>query len=102
MIKQCNRKTRRSLGIPQELLIVDSTKITTGLGRMPWAPLKGEKAGVKLHVALLADRGELYKVTETTGNDPDMKSCPILQDCQRILVADRAYGKHAWFDDYQE
>ncbi|WP_157264461.1 IS4 family transposase, partial [Paenibacillus oryzisoli] len=27
---------------------------------------------------------------------------PILQDCQRILVADRAYGKHAWFDDYQE
>ncbi|MGG1556495.1 IS4 family transposase [Paenibacillus ferrarius] len=102
MIQLCNRKTRRALGIPKELLVVDSTKITTGLGRMPWAPLKGEKSGVKLHVALLVDRGEVYKVTETTGNEPDIKSCPSLQDSQRILVADRAYGKHARFDEYQE
>jgi hypothetical protein len=102
MIELCNRKTRRALGIPKELLVVDSTQITTGLGRMPWAPLKGEKASIKLHVALLADRGELYKVTETTGTEPDMKSCPAIQDSQRILVADRAYGKHARFDEYQE
>lgn len=102
MIGLCNRKTRRVLGIPRELLIVDSTKITVGLGRMPWAPLKGEKAGIKLHVALLGDQGELHKVTETTGNEPDLKSCPILRDSQRILVADRAYGKHEYFDAYQE
>jgi hypothetical protein len=102
MIQQCNRKTRRCLGIPRDLLVVDSTKITVGLGRLPWAPLKGEKAGIKLHVALLADRGELHQVTETTGNEPDLKSCPDLRDSRWILLADRAYGKHELFDAYQE
>ncbi|TVX91277.1 IS4 family transposase, partial [Cohnella terricola] len=101
MIELCNRRTRRALRIPKELLIVDSTQITVGRGRLPWAPLQGQKAGVKLHVAFLADRGEVHRVTETTGNEPDLKSCPKLLDPRFILVADRAYGKHKLFDDYE-
>ncbi|MFD1179722.1 IS4/IS5 family transposase, partial [Paenibacillus puldeungensis] len=94
MISLCNRSTRRKLAIPKELLLVDSTKITVGLGRLPWAPLKGEKAGIKLHVSLIADQGHLQKVTETTGNSPDLHSCADVLDPKFILVADRAYGKH--------
>jgi hypothetical protein len=102
MIGLCNRKTRRVLGIPKELLVVDSTTITVGLGRLPWAPHKGQKSGIKLHVGIIGDQGELYKVTETTGYEPDLKSCPGLLDRRFILVADRAYGKHKLFDSYQE
>ncbi len=102
MIGLCNRKTRRALGIPKELLIVDSTTITVGLGRLPWAPHKGQKSGVKLHVGIIGDQGELHKVTETTGYAPDLKSCPDLLDSRFILVADRSYSKHKLFDSYQE
>lgn len=102
MIERCNRSIRRKLGIPKGLLVVDSTKITVGKGRLPWAPLKGEKAGIKLHVSLIADEGQLHKVTETTGNSPDLNSCADVLDARFILVADRAYGKHKRFDEYVE
>ncbi|WP_240479706.1 IS4 family transposase [Paenibacillus wynnii] len=46
--------------------------------------------------------GELHKVTETTGYEPDLKSCPHLLDQRFILVADRPYGKHERFDYNQE
>lgn len=102
MIDLCNRSTRRHLGIPKALLLVDSTKITVGKERLPWAPLKGERAGIKLHVSVVADEGRLFKVTETTGNSHDFKSCPELIDKRFIIVADRAYGSHKRFDDYLE
>lgn len=100
LIELCNRKTRRSLGIPKELLIVDSTQVTVGAGRLPWAPIRGQKSGIKLHVGLIADRGEVHRVTETTGNEHDLNSCADLIDPTRILVADRSYGKHKLFDEY--
>ncbi|MWC31404.1 IS4 family transposase [Paenibacillus sp. MMS18-CY102] len=102
MVERCNRSTRRKLGIPRELLLVDSTKITVGRGRLPWAPLKGERAGIKLHVALIADENNLHKVTETTGNSHDFKSSAEVIDNRFIVVADRAYGKHRRFDEYLE
>ncbi|NQX49910.1 IS4 family transposase [Paenibacillus tritici] len=102
MIGLCNRKTKRTLGIPKELLIVDSTTISVGVGRLPWAPLKGQKAGVKLHVGLVGDSNELHKVTETTAERHDLTSCASLLDSLYILVGDRAYGKHGLFDRYQE
>ena len=94
--------TRRVLGIPKELLVVDITTITVGLGRLPWAPHKGQKACIKLHVGIIGDHGKLHKVTETTGYEPDPKSRPDLLDWRYNLVADRAYGKHKVFDNYQE
>lgn len=102
MVRKCNRSTRRNLRIPKQLLVVDSTKITAGKDRLPWAPLKGSKAGIKLHVSLIADEGTLYKATETTGNRPDILSCKDVLDPSFILVADRAYGKHKQFDEYEK
>lgn len=102
MISLCNRQTRRKLSIPKELLVVDSTKITVGHGRLPWAPLEGTKAGIKLHVALTADESRLHTVTESLGNTPDLKMCPSLLDSRYILLGDRAYSKHEVFDGYQD
>jgi hypothetical protein len=39
VVSKCNRVTRRSLKISKELLLVDSTTITVGKSRLPWAPL---------------------------------------------------------------
>lgn len=102
MIELCNRPTRRSLGIPKELLVIDSTQVTVGLGRLPWAPLSGKKAGIKLHLALIADQGHVHDVIETTGKSHDLKIGPDLLDPRFIVVADRAYGKHRLFDDCQD
>jgi hypothetical protein len=97
-----NRPTRRRLRIPKELLLVDSSSITVGRNRLPWTPIKGEKAGIKLHVSLLAGEGKLHKVTESTGLQHDINFCNEVTDPRFILVADRAYGKHHQFDAYQE
>lgn len=102
LIHKCNRYARRNLGIPKKLLLVDSSSITVGRGRLPWAPIKGEKAGIKLHVSLLADKGVLHKVTESTGKAHDLTFCKDVADSRFILVADRAYGKHKQFDAYME
>lgn len=102
LIQKCNRPTRRRLRIPKELLLVDSTTITVGRNRLPWAPMKGERSGVKLHVSLLADQGKLHKVTESIGREHDLPFCQDVADSQFILVADRAYGKHKQFDAYME
>lgn len=102
MITLCNRQTRRTMGIPKELLAIDSTQVTVGLGRLPWAPLSGQKAGIKLHLALIADRGQVHNVTETTGKTHDLKMGPGLLDHRFIVVADRAYGKYKLFDDCHE
>jgi hypothetical protein len=102
IINKCNRPTRRRLRIPKELLLVDSSSITVGRNRLPWTPIKGEKAGIKLHVSLLAGEGKLHKVTESTGLQHDINFCNEVTDPRFILVADRAYGKHHQFDAYLE
>jgi hypothetical protein len=70
--------------------------------RLPRGPHKRQKAGVKLHVGLIGDQGKLYKVTETTGYEPDIKSCPDLLDRRYMLVAKRSYDKRKLFGKYQE
>lgn len=102
LIQHSNRQTRRKLSLPKELLILDSTKITVGAGRLPWAPLKGKRAGVKLHVAFKPKQGQLHRMEETTGNRPDLLSSEALRDTEYIIVADRAYAKFIRFDTYVE
>ena len=41
----------------QALLLVDSTTITVGKNRLPWAPYHGERWGIKLHVTYTAKTG---------------------------------------------
>lgn len=45
LVHKCNRKTRRKLTYPKELLLIDSTTVTVGKTRLPWAPYHGERAG---------------------------------------------------------
>lgn len=45
VVSKCNRMTRRALKIPKDLLLVDSTTITVGKSRLPWALYHGERAG---------------------------------------------------------
>ncbi|MEC0236349.1 hypothetical protein P4H71_18670 [Paenibacillus kribbensis] len=65
MISRCNRATKRQLHLPNDLLLVDSTTITVGKTRLPWALFHGERAGIKLHVAFAAATEQPVQVIET-------------------------------------
>ncbi|WP_148277909.1 transposase, partial [Paenibacillus popilliae] len=71
MVCKCNRETRRKLSIPKELLLIDSTTVTVGKTRLPWAPYHGERAGIKCHVALRANDSQPLRVVETVGSQHD-------------------------------
>ncbi|WP_339173144.1 transposase [Paenibacillus sp. FSL H7-0943] len=64
--------------------------------------LKVKKQAFKLHVGLKGDWGNLHNLTETTGFEADINSCPKLLDHKYILLADRSYGKYELFNRYQE
>jgi hypothetical protein len=100
LISRCNRETKRRLQLPNELLLVDSTTITVGKTRLPWALFHGERAGIKLHVALDAATEQPVQVTETIGTAHDGPIGEQLANKAYILVNDRAYGKIKRFDQY--
>ena len=62
LLSRCNRRIRRSTSFPKELLLIDSTTMTVGESRLPWAPYHGKRSGVKLHVALLEASKMPYEV----------------------------------------
>ncbi|MFB5762050.1 IS4 family transposase [Paenibacillus medicaginis] len=100
LVSRCNRATKRRLNIPIELLLVDSTTITVGKNRLPWALFHGERAGIKLHVAFAAATEQPVQVIETIGTAHDGPVGEKLADKDYILVNDRAYGKIQRFDLY--
>ncbi|UQZ83949.1 Transposase DDE domain protein [Paenibacillus konkukensis] len=80
LVRKCNRETRRKLAFPKELLLIDSATMTVGKSRLPWAPYHGERAAVKLHVALRAQNGQPLGVTETIGARHDGPVCETLEN----------------------
>ncbi|MDQ0497036.1 hypothetical protein QOZ95_005236 [Paenibacillus brasilensis] len=60
-----------------------------GKNTTSWAPYHGERADIKLHVALRVSNGQPLQVVETLAQ-PDY-----------ILVMDRAYGKLERLDDFK-
>ncbi|MCE5172065.1 transposase, partial [Paenibacillus profundus] len=102
LVRKCNRETRRKLAFPKELLLIDSTTMTVGKSRLPWAPYHGERAAVKLHVALRAQNGQPLGVTETIGARHDGPVCETLENPDFIMVMDRAYGKLERLDRYKQ
>lgn len=100
LLSRCNRATRRRLRIPKDLLLVDSTTITVGKSRLPWALFHGQRAGIKLHVALDAATEQPVQVIETIGIAHDGPIGEKLANKDYILVQDRAYGKIKRFDQY--
>lgn len=101
IVRKCNRETRRKLAFPKELLLIDSTTITVGKSRLPWAPYHGEKAGIKLHVALRAQSEQPLHVVETVGSRHDGPLSEKLLHSDFILVMDRAYGKLERLDHFK-
>lgn len=91
VVDKCNRATRRALKIPNRLLLVDSTTITVGKTRLPWALYHGERSGIKLHVSFTPETGMPLDVVETTGLVHDGPVGEKLADRRFILVQDRAY-----------
>ncbi|GAC43464.1 IS4 family transposase [Paenibacillus popilliae] len=71
VLQKCNRRAKRQLKLPKELLHIGSTTVTVGKTRLPWAPFHGERAGIKLHVALHAASGQPQNVIETVGSRHD-------------------------------
>ncbi|OMD37990.1 IS4 family transposase [Paenibacillus odorifer] len=102
LISKCNRKTRRKLAFPKELLLIDSTTMTVGKTRLPWAPYHGERAGIKLHVALQAESLQPLKVSESVGSKHVGPMSETLVHVDYIMVMDRAYGKLERLDRFKE
>ena len=91
IVSRLNRSARRSLKIKKELLAIDSTTITVGKNRLPWALYHGERSGIKLHVSFTNQTGMPLQIVETTGLKHDGPIGVLLEDKSFILVADRAY-----------
>lgn len=91
IVSRLNRSARRSLKLKKELLAIDSTTITVGKSRLPWALYHGERSGIKLHVSFTNQTGMPLQIVETTGLKHDGPIGVQLEDKRFILVADRAY-----------
>lgn len=97
---KCNRVTRRTIKIPNQLLLVDSTTITMGKTRLPRAVYQGERSGIKLHVSFSPETDIPVKVVETTGLKHDGPVGKQLSDRRFVLVEDRAYFSIKQIDNY--
>ncbi|WP_416145687.1 transposase [Paenibacillus polymyxa] len=86
---------------PKELLLIDSTTMTVGKTRLPWAHYHGERAGIKLNVALRAEDGQPLQVVETLGSKHDGPMSEALAQPDYIVVMDRAYGKLERLDEFK-
>ena len=91
IVSRLNRAARRKLKLKKELLAIDSTTITVGKNRLPWALYHGERSGIKLHVSFTNSSGMPLQVIETTGLKHDGPIGVELEDKRFIIVADRAY-----------
>lgn len=100
VVRKCNRVTRRTLKIPNQLLLIDSTTITVGKTRLPWAVYHGERSGIKLHVSFSLETKMPLHVIETTGLKHDGPVGQLLADPRFVLVEDRAYFSIKQVDQY--
>ncbi len=102
IVSKRNRQTRRSLRFPKPLRVVDSTTVTVGKSRLPWAPYHGERSGVKMHVAYLPEQQMPIDIVETKGLRHDGPVGEQLTNVQHVLVEDRAYFKIERIDKFVE
>lgn len=79
---------------------MNSTTITVGKTRLPWAPYYGDRAGIKLHVAFCPEYGQPQQVIESIGSKHDDPIGEEPANPDFILVEDRAYGKIERLDRY--
>lgn len=100
IVGKLNRAARRKLNMRKILLSVDSTTITVGKTRLPWAVYHGDRSGIKLHVSFTNETKMPLQVVETTGLKHDGPIGKSLEDKRFILVCDRAYFSIEKVDRY--
>jgi Transposase DDE domain len=100
LVGKLNRAARRTLQMPKTLLSIDSTTITVGKSRLPWAVYHGERSGIKLYVSFTNETDMPLQIVETTGLKHDGPIGKQLEDKQFVLVGDRAYFSIEKVDQY--
>jgi hypothetical protein len=101
IVSKCNRAMKRMLKIPKPLLLIDSTTMTVGKERLPWAMYQGSKSGIKLHVAYTPGTDMPFDAVGTRALAHDGPVGEQLVHPDFILVQDRAYAKMKRFDRFQ-
>lgn len=100
VVSKCNRATRRVMKLSKELLLVDSTTVTVGKTRLPWAVYHGERSGIKLHVSYSPQTEMPFQAVESIGLVHDGPVGEQLVDSRFIMVEDRAYFKINRIDQF--
>ncbi|OXS64674.1 IS4 family transposase [Priestia filamentosa] len=100
IVGKLNRATRRTLKMKKIPMAVDSTTVTVGKTRLPWAIYHGERAGIKLHVSFTNETAMPLQVVETTGLKNDGPVGASLEDKRFIFIGDRAYFSIEKVDRY--
>jgi len=102
ILSKANRTVRRSVASEtRKIIAVDSTTMTFGKSKLPWAKYHGEKSGVKLHVHYDVASGMPVKAEETTGlvHDGSVSKYDTFEGT--VLVKDRAYTDIKVFDSHK-
>lgn len=87
LVKRCPRRIRRMLSLTYFVFAVDSTIITVGKNRLPWAHFRENRSGVKLHVRLDLATRALVQVETSLTRDHDLTAVSP----QTVTVENRAY-----------
>lgn len=100
ILSKANRAARRSVASEtRKIIAVDSTTMTFGKSKLPWAKYHGEKSGVKLHVHYAVTSGMPLKAEESTGIVHDNSVSKHDTFSGAILVKDMAYTDMDTFDN---
>lgn len=93
LVQRCPRRIRRLLSLPFGIFAVDSTIITVGKNRLPWAHFHGGRSGVKLHVRLDVLTRALVQAETSLARNHDLTTVSRLESTPRVVtVEDRAYA----------
>ena len=99
ILSKSNRSVRRAMASEtRKIIAVDSTTMTFGKSKLPWAKYHGEKSGVKLHIHYDVASEMPVKAEESTGlvHDSAVSKYDTFEGA--ILVKDRAYTDMEVFD----
>ena len=102
ILSRMNRSMIRKSKLPKTLLAIDSTTITLGENRLPWARFHGKRSGIKLHVAIENSTTMPVNVEESVALTHDSLMLQDLIDPTCIIVADRGYFQITRSDKFKE
>ena len=93
LVQSCSRRIRRLLSLPFGIFAVDSTIITVGKNRLPWAHFHGGRSGVKLHARLDVLTRALVQAETSLARNHDLTIVSRLESTPQVVtVEDRAYA----------